>query len=158
MTVKEILSALLKNRSISIKGQNKKVVGMARFSSVNHLESDYVKVAFSDKSGIFFPLDDEVVYYFTNKPGQINNVSEEAVFGVADISYNGKSFSPVNENDYQFVKELYVGDISNIEGEVRFSDYESNNGEVLSIAFNFFEGKRDDVYAVPLDSSEIKEK
>ena len=157
MTVQLLLTILRDKKSIQIKGIQKDVVGLARYSTINNMKSEYIKVAFTDGSGMYFPIDEEVAFYFEKKLGTAFEVSDIDINGVnKDLKWNGIDFRLVNGNDYQYVKELYVGDIHGIEGEVRFSDYESDDGGGLSLGWNMYEHKRDDVYAVPLDLSELE--
>lgn len=157
MTVQLLLTILRDKKSILIKGIQKNVVGLARYSTINNMKSEYIKVAFTDGSGMYFPLDEEVAFYFEKKLGTAFEVSDIDINGVnKDLKWNGIDFRLANGDDYQFVRELYIGDITKIEGEVHFSDYEDSQGGVLSVGWNMYENERDDVYAVPLDLSELE--
>jgi len=152
----EKLTTQLKERlTITINGSQKQVVGMAHYATINSLNAEYIKVAFSDGSGIYYPLDEAVVFYFDRKLGTADGITDDMIGESEPITWRGKVFFPSNVNDYQFVQELLVGSIHDIEGEVRFSDYESEDGSVLSLGLNMFEGKRDDVYARPVELSNI---
>lgn len=156
MNGKELLDKLLSTQFITIRDEGKRVVGMARYATTNNPAEEYIKVAFSDGSGIFFPLALETtIFYFAQKIGTAEGVTDESIKNGAPIVWNSKKFHVVNKMDYQYVKQLYIGKFHEIEGEVRFSDYEDETGNVLSVGWSAFEGKRDDVYAEPIGEQEI---
>ncbi|PIY17403.1 hypothetical protein CO112_02145 [Candidatus Dojkabacteria bacterium CG_4_9_14_3_um_filter_150_Dojkabacteria_WS6_41_13] len=152
--MKRLLDMLL-TKEITIKGKVKLVLGMARFATVNSPAAEYVKVSFTDGSGMYFLLDEVAIFYFDQKIGTTEGITDEMIGSIREITWNGKLFTVTNPNDYQYVKEFYLGTIENLEGDVRFSDYEDINGNVLSLGLNMFEGKRDDVFAKPLSFEDI---
>lgn len=151
-----LLESLIKTKKVAIKGSLRVVVGMARYATTNSPDAKYVKVAFSDNSGMYFLLDEPTVFYFDRKLGEVEG-TENGQFGQQrEIEWHGKKFTIVNANDYQYVKEFYIGTIHDLEGEVRFSDYADAEGNALSLGWNMFENKRDDVYAEPLEVNDIE--
>lgn len=151
---KKLLDELLQKKSVSIRGVKKVIVGMARYATINSPDSEYVKVAFSDGSGMYFLVDEMAVFYFDRKLGEAENTKDGQFGKLHEIEWHGKNFTIENANDYQYVKEFYVGTIHEIEGEVRFSDYADAEGNVLSLGWNMFENRREDVYAESLRHAE----
>jgi hypothetical protein len=152
---KKLLDKLLHTQSITVRGVKKQVLGMALYATTNSPDAEYVKVAFSDASGMYFALDDPTVFYFDRKLGSVEELPDGYLGKQQELVWRGKKFTLANANDYQYVKQFYIGTLHELEGEVRFSDYTDEEGNVLSLGVNMFEGKRDDVYAEPLKVSDL---
>ncbi len=138
--------------TMKIKWIEKKVMAMAEYFTKNGLQ--YIKVVFEDKTFLYV-LKDEV-YYSENY--SIDTGVDDKDIGTKDIiKYNGVNYYLENKDDYQFVKRLYLWEIWDIEGEVRFSDYiPKNSDDILSLGWTSVDNKRCDLNPVVLDMKEVK--
>ena len=126
-------------------GKLRKVKGLSSFSTKNY-DDEYYKFFFDDGAFLMLvPGDDEV--YFTEKHVDEIESIPDAEIGKPEILLNAKKFILKDKNNYQFVKQRYVGGFKDVEGEVSFSDYEPAEGEkeILSLGFLSFTGKRADI-------------
>lgn len=155
--IRKLLETLIQKKEISVFGKRKKVLGIARFATVNSPTDEYVKVSFADGSGMYFLLEEPLIYYFDQKIGRAEGITDEMIGKDREVMWQNKRFTVTNACDYQFVKEFYVGTVKELEGEVRFSDYEDSDGNTLSLGWNMYEGKRDDVLAKPITIDDISE-
>lgn len=155
------LDNLLKNPSrettLSIKGAKKKVRAMVKLTSKNFLDYEYIKILLEDGSFLLIIPADEEIYFADKVYGRIKEISDEMI-GRERITYKGKEYKLANKDDYQFVKELYVGTPLDIEGECKFSDYFPVSGpkEFLSLGWLSYTGKRADINPVIIDNSEVE--
>lgn len=157
----KFLKQLLKNPSnkttLKIKGVKRKIVGMARFTSVNYADEGYIKITFKDHSHLLvIPSANEL--YWTNKPlGKAHGITDKMI-GKSNVVYKGKEYNLDNKNDYQFCLQLYVGKShQDIEGECSFSDYVSKEGnEMLSLGFLSYNGRRADVHVKKINLEEVE--
>jgi hypothetical protein len=154
-TIKTLISNLRVTKSVTISGAVKLVIGMARYATLNNPESEYVKVSFSDGSGMYFPVDEDIAFVYSKKLDSIEGINIETIGTDESIMLNDHTYKLVNGNDYQYVKEFYLGTILELEGEVRFSDYEDSDGNVLSLGITVVDGKRADVLATLIEISEL---
>src|SRR4051812_4094681 len=84
------------NITFIIRGKEKKIKGMARYTSVNYKKVEYIKIVFDDLSFLLVLPDDEEIYYSDNYLFKAENISDEMI-GVVDIvEYNGKKYKLEN--------------------------------------------------------------
>lgn len=144
--LKQLLKNPSKNTIIKIRGERKRIKGMAKFTSVNYKGEEYIKIMFTDHSHLLV-IPSEQKLYFTEKPlVRAVGVSDEMI-GRKNLKYKGKKYNLDNKNDYQFCLQLYVGKPNeDIEGECKFSDYISeDSSELLSLGWLSANNKRADV-------------
>jgi len=139
--------------TLKIKWLEKNVNAMAEYITKNGLQ--YIKVLFTDKTFLYIPKDEDELYYSENY--SIDTGVSDKDIGTKDIiSYNSKIYYLQNKDDYQFVKRLYLWEIGDIEGEVRFSDYLSKEwDDILSLWWTSVDNKRCDLNPVLLDMKEV---
>jgi hypothetical protein len=131
---------------IIVSGQKKLVRGIVRLTSWNSIDEDYIKVAFTDHTGLLFLLSPKEVY-LSKLLGEVEGVADEKV-GQPTVTFGGRKFRLENKDDYQFVKQLYCGSPLDAETECRFSDYspEDEAPEILSLGWMVNNGERADVF------------
>lgn len=145
--VGKLLAELRSKKVITVVGKTKTIIGVARYATLNNPEAEYIKVAFADGSGMYFPLDEDALFLFDQKIDITGKIDTATIGKVQRVTLDNVVYTLVNGNDYQFVKEFYVGTIRELEGEVRFSDYEDANGNILSLGVTSIDNKRADVLA-----------
>ncbi|PIZ44459.1 hypothetical protein CO180_01885 [candidate division WWE3 bacterium CG_4_9_14_3_um_filter_41_6] len=145
-----------KTDGLSINGDKKTVAAAAQYRSTNTPNDPFIKVLFTDSSGLILLLHDEQIYYSQKKIGHLRHISNSAIGSAGYVEYEDRKFLLANKGDYQFVENVLIGSPNDIEGECRFSDYISrDNKHILSLAVNSYTGKRDDVYATLIDESAV---
>ncbi len=160
MKFDQLLKAILnKPSSIKIKIHNKNttIKGMSRYTSKNSYSDEYIKIALSDKSQLIVILPAKELFYAPKPIKRIKIITDKEIGKKTIVEFNNFKFRLVNRNDYQYCLEHYVGRAGkNIEGECRFSDYVSSDGnQMLSLGWLSDTGKRADVYAVRLNLTDI---
>lgn len=157
---KNFLDSLLsktKDVSFEIKWKKKKIKWMASYFTLNYWNEGYIKLKFEDKSFLLILPDQEEIYYSDNY--RVNTwISDFEIGKVKFIEYNWKKYKLWNKNDYQYVSNLYIGTIKDIEWEVEFSDYfpVDWSKEFLSLWFEKFSWERADINPILIDLNEIK--
>lgn len=155
------LKSLLKNPSIettvSVKGVERKIKAMVRLTSKNCLEAEYIKIIFEDHSFLLIMPSEREIYFSDKVLGMVKDISDGAIGTAETVNYNGKVYKLGNKDDYQLVKQLYVGSPLDIEGECRFSDYFPMEGpkEYLSLGWLTRTGERADINCQVVDNSEV---
>lgn len=146
-----LLSKLIISKKVRINNTIFDILAFASYSTVNSPEVEYVKVALSNHAGFYFVIsDDTPIYFFEGKRNDTVGITEGHLGIPSIIVIEDKTFTVVNRADYQYVTYWYRGNFGELEGEVQFSDYEDQEGKVLSLGLNKFTGKRDDVLAKSL--------
>lgn len=160
MTVNEILAALIANpdQRISIRGKLKNIVGFAEFRTINLGDDGYFKLIFDDHSFMFIIPSEEALYYTDDGAGRFDEIADEDIGNVQQLTLRGKTYVLDNPHDYQYVVRLIKGGPNTIEGEVKFSDYVPNDGsnEILSLGWVVRTGERADVNPKELDPDQVK--
>ena len=150
-----LTNSLKEKRIVLVDSIAKTIVGMARYATINSPDSEYIKISFSDGTGMYYTFYEENIYYIDKKIGTAEGIDDGVIGNLNTLFYNDVEYTLTNRHDYQFVKEFYIGTVKEHEGEVRFSDYADANGNTLSLGWNLYAGKRDDVLAVPIALSRL---
>jgi len=145
---------------VVIKGKEKRIKGMARFTSENLYPDEYIKIVFDDHSHMVVSLPDEVLFYADRVVGLVEEVKDDEIGVSGELMYGNKSFELDNSDDYQFCLQVYKGKAgTDIEGEVKFSDYlfeETGKTEMLSLGWTVCDGKRADVWVEKIGIDEVE--
>lgn len=158
----QLLSAILelnpKSPVIKIRNTPKIITGMSRFVTKHYPDSAYIKIVFADHSLMLIVIGEEEIYYANDPLGRIESITDNLVVTADKISFNGKDYEVVNQNDYQFVVQKYIGGINDIEGECIFSDFASVDGNksILSLGIISATGERADVYCEQMSIDDIQ--
>jgi hypothetical protein len=154
----KLLSSPSSKTKFSIRGELKRLKGMARFRTVNMPNDEYIKITFFDGSFLLIMPNDEEIYYADEVVEHIKEIKDKDIGTKKLISYKGKEYQLENRDDYQFVINRHVGSHNDIEGEARFSDYFPTSGpqEFLSLGWLSYTGKRADINPVIIDLSEVE--
>ena len=140
-----------------IEGKEKTVKGMVLLVSKNSPESPYIKTLFTDGSFLLILIEDKQLFYADSLLGRLETVSDEEIGKLEQIIYKDKTYKLVNKDDYQYVLRRYIGGAQDVEGEVRFSDYISDDGEEsLSLGWLSETGERADVYCKIIDLRNVE--
>jgi len=157
----EFLNRLLDKPSsdtvLRIKGEGKRIKGMARYTSENY-DFDYIKIALDDNSHVIVVPSEKDVAYADKALGEAEGVSDEMI-GEKEVIYKGDKYLLENGNDKQKVLEVYVGKLDeDIEGEVEFSDYinEKDDSLVLSLGWITKTKERADVLAQSIKVKDVE--
>ncbi len=158
--IEEIIE-ILKGQNLKqllIEGKIKTIKASILLCSKNYLDMEYIKTIFTDESFLLVMMNDREIYYADDVVGHIQEISDSAIGNVKEIIYQNRRYELGNANDYQFVKQLYIGSPLDIEGECRFSDYFPTSGpkEFLSLGWLVRTGERADVNPKLIDLSEIE--
>jgi hypothetical protein len=156
------LRKLLDNPStqttLRIEGQEKKIKGMARFTTSNLKGQEYFKLNLKDSTAmVISPSTQEI--FVGSSLGHLTQISDDEIGIKEDITYNNHLYHLDNKDDYQYCLQVYVGNPGkDIEGECRFSDYISNQDGVfmLSLGWLMDTGNRADVAAQLVDTAEVQ--
>ncbi|MFZ2664477.1 MAG: hypothetical protein WAX66_03885 [Patescibacteria group bacterium] len=159
-----IYSSLINNSSkntiLKIKGIEKKVKAMVRLTAKNYLKNndEYIKIIFEDESFLLAIKNDEEFYYANEVIGHIKEIPDEFIGNEEIIKYKDKTYKLENKNDYQYVLNLLVGSPKDIEGECRFSDYLSIEGEkeFLSLGWLSETNERADINPIFINQSDVE--
>lgn len=155
------LERLLKNPSsdtvVIVRGARKKAKAMIRLTSKNYLDAEYIKIIFDDGSFLLILPAEQEIYFAGRLLGAAEGITDEMIGRDQRITYKGKVYELGNKDDYQFVKQLYVGSPLDIEGECRFSDYFPVEGpkEFLSLGWLARTGERADINCQIIDNGEV---
>lgn len=157
-TIEELVAFCIEHpdKPIVIQGKEIRICGMAQFTTVNYPNDTYYKIIFTDHTGLVILPAQQQVYFSKGALGKAEGITDEMI-GKQEITFVGQPYSLVNKNDYQIVKRVYVGSHKDIEGECRFSDYESKDGtkKMLSLGWLSYTGRRADVLANLIDIADI---
>lgn len=132
---------------LSINARARKILALAHYRTDNLGDSEYLKASFDDGSSLLVLLADEVLMFTDKIVHHIVEIPDEDIGVVEKTSYEGQEFKLVNKDDYQFVLHWYFGEVEDLEGEVRFSDYEPTDGSVglLSLGWLTKNNERADI-------------
>lgn len=159
MTIQNLLDSLIKNptKAISIKSKNRKIVGFAEFKTVNLGDDNYYKISFEDHSYLLIVPDESLLFFADKGSSFFNEIADDEIGNKKEITFKNKKYILENAHDYQYVVRLIVGDWKTIEGEVKFSDYISEDGsESLSLGWLVRTGERADVVSKELKINEVE--
>lgn len=141
---------------ITLAGNNKKILGMSRYTTKNMPDGEYLKIVFVDHSLMIVLPSEQEIYYADRSIGRLESVKDEDIGVATTINYLGREFEVVNKQDYQYVIQKYMGAIGDIEGECSFTDYAPIDGskEMLSLGIISDTHERADVYCklIPLSN------
>lgn len=153
--MQKLIDTCITNESITIAGMQYSILGMAKYASANYPDDSYYKLSLNDHSGILI-IPGQNRIYRSKTIGKIPDISD-AMVGTNSITFESKEYSVVNANDYQFVLEIHIGLPKEVEGECKFSDYESidPSRDMISLGWISFTGKRADVHATIIDRNSI---
>lgn len=153
--MKALIDSCVKNKSITIAGVTYQITGMAKYSSAHFPEDLYYKLSLADHSGILI-IPGQKQIYRSKTIGEIAEISD-AMVGQNSVMFENKEYTVVNVNDYQFVIELCIGSPREVEGECKFSDYESTDPshDMLSLGWMSYTAKRADVHATKVKINTI---
>jgi hypothetical protein len=161
-TFDSILGKLLENPSeetvIKVYGKPHTVKAMVRLTTKNMFPDEYIKIIFYDGAFMLIMIADEEIYFSGTIIGHIDEIADADIGLKQELRYKDKIYTLGNKDDYQYVIRLYVGTPFDIEGECRFSDYFSTQGEkeFLSLGFLSSTNERADINPVYVDISEIE--
>lgn len=146
------------SKSMKIKGMGKNIIGMSRFATKNYPDGEYIKIVFEDHSLMLIVIGEKEIYYTDKSLGKIESISDDMVTTTDKLNFQSKDYEVVNQNDYQFVLQKYIGGISDIEGECIFSDFVPTDGSkaMLSLGIISATNERADVYCEPINLDEIE--
>ena len=148
-SVHELVETITSNPDIicSVFGQKKKIIGMAKYRTMNFPDFVYIKVVFNDHSYLLILPSDQELYYSDKYIYICEEVKDDEIGVKPMLSLNGTTYKLENADDYQYVIQFYKGTLDEIEGEVRFSDYFPTRGpkEFLSLGCIVRTGKRADL-------------
>jgi hypothetical protein len=145
------------NKSLHVRGEEKTVKGAAQFRSINMPDDPYIKVTFTDDSGLILIINDKLVYYSPFHLVLLESITDQQIGTIEKVKYNNDIFNLCNKNDYQFVTKLISGELLDIEGECRFSDYMTQDeSKMLSLGWNSYTKERDDAYAELITKEELE--
>jgi hypothetical protein len=140
-----------------IEGVTKKIIGMSRYATKNMPDGEYIKIVFEDHSLLLIIISDQEIYYADKPLGRIEYISDDMVTTTVKLQFLGKEYEVVNQNDYQYVLQKYIGGVNDIEGECSFSDFAPVDGSkaMLSLGIISATGQRADVYCELIALSDI---
>lgn len=144
---------------IKVRGKEKKIKGMAKFTSKNMNGEHYFKLSFVDGSNMVVSPSSQEIYVGDGGPEKAQGIGDELIGRVEALSYEGRKYQLDNKDDYQYCLELLVGRPGiDIEGECRFSDYVTKDEPVsiLSLGWLSDTNKRADVLVTKIDISEVE--
>ena len=141
------ITALKCGDEVEICGVRREILALAHYRTDNLGDSDYLKASFSDGSFLLVLLADEVLMFTDEIVHHITEITDEEIGAAEVLNYQGQEFKLVNKDDYQFVLRWYFGKVEDLEGEVKFSDYEPTDGSVglLSLGWLAKNGERADI-------------
>lgn len=116
----KLLNETVKSKKISVFWETENVIWMASYKTLNWLE--YTKIVLADESFLYIVPWDKEVYYSTQYIVD-TYILDDDVWTKKILTYNWKKYKLENKDDYQYVTQLYIGDINTIEWECVFSDY-----------------------------------
>jgi len=155
-----LISNALKKPILLVKGNKKTVKAMIRLISKNYLQEngDYIKVYFKEDGYLMIIPGAQEIYFSDVLQGKIPGITDDMIGKRKVITLNGKKYRLANKDDYQFVKQLYVGSPLEIEGECFFSDYYPVEGPkaFLSLGWLSYNRKRADLKCQIIDLKDIK--
>ena len=122
---------------IKIDGKPRKIIALAHYRTDNLGDSEYLKATFADGSFLLVLLKDQTLMFTEKVLHHIPEIADEQIGVAEELTYNGEKFKLVNKNDYQFVLRWYFGEYADLEGEVRFSDYEPVDGSVALLSLGW---------------------
>lgn len=156
--LKKLLEKPSTKTTLLVKGEKKKIKGMARFTTKNYHGDEYIKIVFNDHSFMLILLNEKEVYYADGIVGRAEGITDEMIGKKKTIQYKGKEYKLDNKDDYQFCLQLYVGTPFDIEGECKFSDYFPVKGpkEFLSLGWLSYTGERADINPKIIDLDEVE--
>jgi hypothetical protein len=153
----ELLESNFTKTEFLVEGKEKTVKGMVLLVSKNSPDSSYIKAVFTDGSFLLILIQDKQLCYADKLLGRLENVSDEEIGKLEQIVYKDKTYKLVNKDDYQYVLHRYIGRVQDVEGEARFSNYLSNDGEEsLSLGWLSETGERADVYCKSINVEDVK--
>lgn len=155
--LQELLDHPSSKTTLRIYGEQKKIRGLARFSTANYPNDEYIKIVFEDHSFVLILPKEQEVYYADKVLEKAKGITDEMIGRDKGLKFNGKTYELGNKNDYQFCLQLYVGTPKDIEGECRFSDYFPTEGpkEFLSLGWLSHTGERADIRCQIIDLTDI---
>lgn len=153
----EKMTASTGELKLKIDGQEKTLIALARYRTDNFPENEYLKAAFDDGSFLLVLLDDQKLMYTSQVQPHLKEITDDQIGREPRITLLGQEFVLVNANDYQEVREFYFGTTDQLEGEVRFSDYETADGsQTLSLGWLAKNNQRADMKMTQLDLEQIQ--
>jgi hypothetical protein len=145
----KLLDKIKLNSTIYYGKQKFKVLGKSCYTTQKTPNLIYAKILLDNHFVLILVPSDSVAYLGQN----LGEIKEFNTYP-SKVVYNGKLFRCIN-SDYQIVLKLYFGSPIEVEGEVEFWDYESNESDIISVAVSSREGKRADVVAKYIDYYQI---
>ena len=150
----------IKNKNVFFKiyGKNKQILSMAQYRTKNLGNHEYIKILFDDKSFLLVLLKEKLLMYNKKLVSHIKNIKDKDIGNKKLIIYKNKKYKLINKKDHQQVKKLLLGNFSELEDEVFFSDYEPKDGsiELLSLGWLAKNNQRADIHVKELKIENIE--
>ncbi|GHU40027.1 hypothetical protein FACS1894190_06410 [Spirochaetia bacterium] len=144
----DFLKQIIEGSTIGYDGKKYKVLGKAVYTTKNDPLSIYAKILLENHHVLVIAPADNIAYFGKN----VGELSEFSTFA-QNVSYQGKEYSR-KDSDYQIVLNLEFGSPIEVEGEVKFWDYEVDD-EIISIAIVSMDKTRADVVAKYISFSDL---
>jgi len=144
-----IIEKIVDGCKVRIDSREYGVLGKTMYVTEKCPDVPYAKILLENHYVLVISPSDEVAYFGKNE-GRIVEFDGYQT----DVSYNGVHYSQV-AHDYQIVVSIVFGNPLNVEGEVEYWDYESED-RIISVAVTSREKKRADVVAKYIGLSDIE--
>lgn len=140
-----------------IREVTRQTVALVHYRTVNLGDNEYLKVVFNDGSFLLVLIKDRVLMFTEKLPHHIIEIRDNQIGVSKTLQYAGRDCTLVNKDDYQYVLRRYYGDFAALEGEVRFSDYEPEDGTMalLSLGWHSKDGSRADIFVEAIAQNEV---
>lgn len=144
-----VLEMIQEGDSIQVRGQIYNVKGKAMYVTEKNPETEYAKILLNDHNVLVLsPLDG--VAYIGKNMGRIPEFDDFPY----SARFNGVQYNQV-ASDYQMVTQIIFGSTLDVEGEVRYWDYESGDS-IISTAITSRTNDRADVVGQYISFDEIE--
>lgn len=148
--MEKLISRLLENTQINVKGEEYIVKTKTWYSIEEDETTSYVKCELSNNKVLVIIPDDELIYI-----GRVIENMRYVKISEDTIKYNDKLFRKAGEG-HQFITKIEFGNKDEVEGKCIFEDYESENNIISLGILPDKENVRADVYADILSIEDIE--
>ncbi|MDR0743867.1 MAG: hypothetical protein LBF05_05885 [Tannerella sp.] len=141
-----VLDKITGHQYIGVNGEKYRILGKAYYVTQRDPKTSYTKILLEGHHVLVVSPSDKIAYFGKN----MGRLSEFDSFS-AEVCFDGKIYKQVN-HDYQIVTKIDFGSPLEVEGEVEFWDYETDDF-IISIAVTSRNKERADVAAryIPFD-------
>jgi hypothetical protein len=143
-----LLNKITEGCYIKVNGEKYLVLGKAHYVAQSDPETSYAKILLEGHHVLVVSPSDKIAYFGKNE----GRLSEFDSFST-EVNFGGEIYKQVN-HDYQIVTKIDFGSPLEVEGEVEFWDYESNDF-IISIAVASRNKERADIAARYIPFTEI---